>query len=330
MKRIFIEALALGMIGTALVAAVVVPLRVEASRRAARDRAASVVELTGVMAQGLWTDEVVVGANVWRRDFRHARPVLAVGKTTRLRLASADVVHTFSAPELGIDPVEIYPGKVVELLVTPRVPGVFEYYCTTVCGKAHFAMRGFFEVTAAGVAKQVSPARPGAAYWLAAEPPAAAGIASRGQWLFRQQGCVTCHGEEGAAGVPNPNSMNARVPIISDLARRNFLFTSADAEAFARLLTTHPRLADVTEAPQVPLFPVVKQQYLATLNLVREGRRSSRLDPAGPRPPLDMPAWGARLPDHDIEAILTYLLTQGASGGSAERPPPGPTNRKGD
>ncbi|MCM2276310.1 MAG: c-type cytochrome [Candidatus Didemnitutus sp.] len=329
MKRFSIEGLAIAMIGAALVAAVVVPLRIEAFRRAARDRAASVVELTGVMAQGVWTDEIVVGGNAWRGDFRHARPVLAVGKTTRLRLTSADVVHTFSAPELGIDPVEVYPGKVVELLVTPKMPGLFEYYCTTVCGKAHFAMRGFFEVMGAGLAKKAPP-QPGAAYWLTAEPPAAAGTAARGQWLFRQQGCVTCHGEEGAAGVPNPNSMNARVPIISDLARRNFLFTSADAEAFARLLTLHPRLEGVTEAPRVPLFPVVKRQYLATLSLVREGRRSSRLDPAGPRPPLDMPAWGARLADEDLEAILTYLLTQGASPASAERPATGPHILKGD
>lgn len=330
MKKIVIEALAVGMIGTGLVAAVVVPLRVEASRRAARDRTASVVELTGVMAQGVWTDEVVAGGNAWRRDFRKARPVLAVGTTTRLRLASADVVHTFSAPELGIDPVEIDPGKVVELLVTPKVSGVFEYYCTTVCGKAHFAMRGFFEVTGPGLPKKGPPERPGKAYWLAPEPPATAGPAARGQWLFRQQGCVTCHGEGGTAGVPNPNSMNARVPSISDLARRTFLFTSADAEAFARLLTTHPRLADVTEAPQVPLFPVVKRQYLATLSLVHEGRRSSRLDPAGPRPPLDMPAWGARLPDEDIEAILTYLLTHGASVTSRARLAPAPAIPKGD
>ena len=330
MKKILLETLAIGMIGIALVAAVVVPLRVEASRRAARDRSSSVIELTGVMAQGVWTDEIVAGGNAWRRDFRHARPALAVGKTTLLRLTSADVVHTFSAPELGVDRVEVYPGKVVELLVTPKRPGVFEYYCTTVCGKAHFAMRGFFEVTGAGLAKQASPARPGTAYWLASEPPAAAGTAARGRWLFNQQGCVTCHGEEGTAGVPNPNSMNARVPIISDLARRNFLFTSADAEAFARLLTLHPRLEGVTEAPRVPLFPVVKRQYLATLSLVREGRRSSRLDPAGPRPPLDMPAWGARLRDEDIEAILTYLLTHDASAASAERRVTGPTNHKGD
>ena len=330
MKRVVIEALALGMVAAALASAVVIPLRVEASRRAGRESAAPLIELTGVMAQGIWTDERVTGGNVWRRDFRSARPVLAVGKPMRLRLASADVVHTFYAPELGIDPIEIYPGKVVELLVTPKAPGVFQYYCTTVCGKAHFAMRGFFEVTEDGLVKQARPPRPDTAYWLAPEPPAAAGIAARGEWLFRQQGCVTCHGERGSAGVRNPNSMNAKVPIISDLARRTFLFTSADAEAFVRLVTDHPGLADVAEAPQVPLFPVVKRQYLATLSLVRGGRRSSRLDPDGPRPPLDMPAWGARLPDRDLEAILTYLLTQGPSAASPEPRATGPTIHKGD
>lgn len=329
MKGLVIDALALGMVATALVGAVVIPLRVEASRRAVRESAAPVIELTGVMAQGVWTGERVTGGNVWRRDFRSARPVLAVGKPTKLRLASADVVHTFSAPELGIDRVEIYPGKVVELLVTPKTTGLFQYYCTTVCGQAHFAMRGFVEVTEDGRVKQERPAEP-EAYWLEPEPPAAAGIAARGEWLFRQQGCVTCHGERGSAGIPNPNSMNAKVPIIADLARRTFLFTSADADAFARLVADHPGLTDVSEAPQVPLFPVVKRQYLATLSLVRGGRRSSRLDPAGPRPPLDMPAWGARLLDRDLEAILTYLLTQGPSAASPEPRATGPTIRKGD
>jgi len=330
MKRLVIDAVALGMVAAALVSAVVIPLRVEASRRASRESAAPVIELTAVMAQGVWTDERVTGANSWRSDFRIARPVLVAGKPAKLRLASADVVHTFSSPELGIDPVEIDPGKVVELLVMPKATGVFRYYCTTVCGKAHFAMRGFFEVAEDGRVKQARPPEPQEAYWLAPEPPVAAGIQARGEWLFRQQGCVTCHGERGAAGVPNPNSMNAKVPVISDLARRTFLFTRADADAFTRLVAGHPGLTDVAEASQVPLFAVVKRQYLTTLNLVRGGRRSSRLDPGGPRPPLDMPAWGARLPDSDIEAILTYLLTQGPSAAPADRLATGPTIHKGD
>ena len=331
MRKNILESLAAGAIAIALVAAVAVPLQVEASRRHSRAREIPTIELTGVMGQGVWTDEAVTAGTSWRRDFRRATPVLRVGQTTRLRLASADVVHAFSAPELGIDPIEVYPGKTVEILVTPREAGKFEYYCTTVCGEPHFGMRGFVEVAPSGAADGAPPPRrPGAGYWLTPEPAPGADAVARGAWLYRQQGCVTCHGDGGAGGVPNPNSMNATVPELADLGRRTFLFTAADADALVAVLASGQPLQGVSEAPAVPLFPVVKRQYLATRELVRDGRRSSRLDVEGPRPPLDMPAWGARLSTDEIDAILAYLLTLGRGKTAAVETAPGPYSVEGD
>jgi hypothetical protein len=59
----------------------------------------------------------------------------------------------------------------------------------------------------------------------------------------------------------------------------------------------------------VPLFPVVRQQFEAMRELVRNGRQAVQLDPEGPSPPLDMPAWHPRLADREIDEILVYLLT---------------------
>lgn len=312
MKR-FVETVAALALLASLVAAVAVPLRLEASRRQARDGEPRTIELTGLMDQGVWTDEVVSAAAAWRRDFRPAQPVLRAGETVRLRLASADVVHAFAAPELGVERVEVYPGEIVEILVTPREAGIFEYYCTTVCGDAHFGMRGFVEVVAddGGPPRSVVPSRPGDGYWLAPEPPASADRNAHGAWLYRRQGCVTCHGEAGAGGVPNPGSMNALVPALANLRERMFLFEEADVEAFLAVLDGAAPLEAVQDAVAVPLFAAVKDRYLATRRLVREGRTSVRLDPAAPRPPLDMPAWEARLPESDVDAILVYLLTPG-------------------
>lgn len=328
MKRTLIETAAVAVVLLGTTTAVVLPLRVEAHRRDQREAATRTIELTGVMAQGLWTDEAVRAA-AWRHDFRRARPRLRVGETVRLRLASADVIHSFAAPELGIEPVEVYPGEIAEVTITPDEPGVFEYYCTTVCGEAHFAMRGFLEVVpAAGGEPGPLPERPGEGYWHEEAPPPGADRVVRGSWLYRQQGCVTCHGEEGAGGVPNPGSMNPVVPPLDDLAHRTFLFTPPDVAAFADVVGREPPLEALPEAAEVPLFPIVKKQYLATRRLVRDGRASAPLDVSSPRPPLDMPAWGARLPDDEIDAILVYLLSRGGGG---RIPPAGSTpSPKGD
>jgi mono/diheme cytochrome c family protein len=267
------------------------------------------VTLTAIMAQGIWTDEEVTAANSWRRDFRVARPVLRRGETVRLRLASADVVHSFAAPGLGIERTEVYPGRVVDVVVTPGEARTFEYYCTTVCGEAHFAMRGFLRVVDEGQLSEALPVRPGGRYWQATAPTGNGAPSAIGAWHFRQKGCVTCHGEGGRGGVPNPNSMNEVVPELATLARRTFLFTRADVAAFRELLASGTQLDRVQAVPDVSLFTSVKTQYLALRQLVREGRRSAKLQPSGPRPPLDMPAWESRLTDEEIDKILAYLLS---------------------
>lgn len=323
------ELLAAAAVLASLAAAVAAPLLFEEARQRAHAAETPTVTLTALMDQGIWTDREVGAASAWRDDFPPARPSLRLGETVRLRLASADVVHSFALPALGIDPVEVYPGKAVEILVTPREAGVFEYYCTKVCGPAHFAMRGFLTVLPAdGEERPPVPRRPGAAYWRAPPPPAGAGTLELGAWLYRRRGCVTCHGEAGAGGVPNPNSMNPEVPALAGLDRRSFLFTAEDAAAFVSLLRSRPDLDAVAAAPEIPLFPVVRRQYLATRALVAGGRRSVRLDAAGPRPALDMPAWGDRLTDREIDAILSYLLT--LNGRTGDGAPPATDSPKGD
>ncbi len=267
------------------------------------------VTLTAIMAQGIWTDEDVTAVNSWRRDFRVARPVLRRGETIRLRLMSADVVHSFSMPALGIEPAEVYPGRVFDVVVTPGEAGAFEYYCTTVCGEAHFAMRGFVRVVDEGHPLEALPAPAGGRYWQATAPNGDGAPSAVGAWHFRQKGCVTCHGEAGRGGIPNPNSMNAVVPELATLARRTFLFTPADVAAFRGLLAAGTPLDRVQGAPDVPLFTSVRTQYVALRQLVREGRRSAKLQPSGPRPPLDMPAWESRLTDEEIDKLLAYLLS---------------------
>jgi len=280
-----------------------------ASREAPQDDwPVRTISLTGVMAQGIWTDEEVTAWNSWRTDFREARPSLRAGELVRFRLQSADVVHSFALPALGIDPVEVYPGRITEITVHAERSGAFAYYCTPVCGEAHFAMRGILQVT-----DELEPTPPlpplppqaHAGYWQTPHPGNGAGPVALGAWRYRQAGCIACHGAGGRGGVVNPNSMNALVPELAGLARKTQLFTRRDVVLFREALLGPPRPAE----PGARLR-MQRQQYQTFRDLVRDGRRSVRLDPSGPRPPLDMPAWGSRITPVQVDQILAYLLDQ--------------------
>ena len=314
---------AIGLCGALVVSA--------AFRKQPQHTRSRTIALTAVSAQGVWTEEAVVAGNAWRRDFVPASPVLRTGETVRIRLESPDVVHSFAIPELGIDPVEVHPGRTTWLTVTPERQGVFTYYCTVVCGERHFAMQGLLQVTDDGAPADSPPAptRPGGEYWLTAPPRASVAQVPRGAALYRRSGCVTCHGEAGQGGVRNPNSMNATVPELATLARRTFLFSAADVAAFRAALDGPVPLG--TAPPGLPLYRAVKTQYLATRHLVRDGRSSTKLDAGGPRPPLDMPAWGTRLTDSEIDAILAYLFDLGGPEPQADALSlPSRTHSKGD
>ncbi len=109
-----------------------------------------VIELTAVRADGVWTEERVQGWNYWRRTFRPATITLREGEEVVLRLTSADVTHSFSAPQLGVGPVEVEPGHVVEVRLKGTRPGKFMYMCTVTCGDRHFFMHGPIQVIARG------------------------------------------------------------------------------------------------------------------------------------------------------------------------------------
>lgn len=270
---------------------------------------AQVVELTGVASTGTWTDEKVTGSNYWRRDFRSARPVLRAGEPTLLRLKSADVMHAFYSPELGIDPVEVYPGHVVEVLVTPRKEGVFGYYCPTMCGDPHFGMRGVLIVQGSdGSVPEHETAPDYGRYWLEPPPPEGAAIEERGAWLFRQKGCQTCHGVQGRGGIQNWNYVKETVPALDGLSSRMFLRRQKDLDKVISLLEEGVPLEKMEDDPPFRAFPRFLAQYESVRKVVKDGNEAGRKDPEGPMPPLSMPAWGQRLTDRDIDALLAYLL----------------------
>ncbi len=289
-----------------IVAFTVVPLSLETH---GVPKGTDVITLTALAATGTWTDEAVDGENYWNRTFRPARPVLRVGAPVLLRLKSADVIHNFSCPDLRLGPVDVWPGHVVELKFTPPAAGVFPYYCTMVCGDAHFGMRGQFVAVTDGA--PVPPPLPSLGeFWKTPAPPAGASRVEHGKWLFQERGCFACHGEGGKGGVANPNYLKDTVPALNTLAERMKLEEPEDAQAIIAQLEKGAPLSSLSSAPPMRRFNVVLAQYDAIRDVIRKGSPSGMKDPAGPPPPLVMPAWGPRLTDFDIDAIIAWLLTQ--------------------
>ena len=125
---------------------------------------------------------------------------LPLGEPVQFRLESPDVIHSFWIPSLG-GKIDMIPGRVTRLALTPTKAGLFRGACAEYCGTAHALMS--FDVVvlpkeefARWLAHQQTPALP------PAEP-----LAARGQELFLATGCGACHTIRGtpANGVVGPD-----------------------------------------------------------------------------------------------------------------------------
>ena len=104
-----------------------------------------------------------------------------VGQTIRLRLSSADVIHSFFVPALRLKK-DAVPGMHNTAWFTATQTGTYHLLCAEYCGANHSRMRG--EVI---VMRQADYQR-----WLTREGHEVGPEAS-GKQLFRSYGCSGCH-----------------------------------------------------------------------------------------------------------------------------------------
>jgi cytochrome c oxidase subunit 2 len=152
----------------------------------------------------------VVGEQWWwrvRYEPPAAAPVvlaneirLPIGEPVEFRLESPDVIHSFWIPSLA-GKIDMIPGRVTRLALTPTKTGIFRGACAEYCGTAH-ALMSFYIVV---------DQKPAFQRWLAdQQAPALEPIESaavRGRELFFANGCNACHTIRGtsAAGVIGPD-----------------------------------------------------------------------------------------------------------------------------
>lgn len=108
--------------------------------------------LAGGMPLFYWTRTPLIHARMaenggWTPDIIKAK----VGKPLELRLTSDDVMHGFAVGQMGMEAVDVEPGKVTDIILTFDKPGTYTFFCTRWCGVNHWRMRGTIEVSGANV-----------------------------------------------------------------------------------------------------------------------------------------------------------------------------------
>jgi len=67
------------------------------------------------------------------------RLILSTNETIRFLITAADVLHSFSVPELGLK-VDAVPGRLNQLLSFINRPGIYYGQCSELCGVNHAFM----------------------------------------------------------------------------------------------------------------------------------------------------------------------------------------------
>jgi cytochrome c oxidase subunit 2 len=115
---------------------------------------------------------------------------LPIGKPVKVLLRSKDVLHNFTVPQFRVK-MDLVPGMITYLWLTPTRTGEFEILCEELCGLGHFAMRGRVVVDDASAYES----------WLAQQPTYSqietrpAPSVAAGQAAFAV--CSACHGVNG-------------------------------------------------------------------------------------------------------------------------------------
>lgn len=288
-----------------LAAVAVLPFQYE-KHRSASTATERTVTLTGYAPTGIWTADEVTGANYWKGGFKPYLLQLKKGESVRLILRSADVVHRFYLPELGVGPIVLVPGHTEEVHIKADHEGTYTYYCTAMCGECHFPMKGVVYV-GEGIAPE--DAHSLCDYLHPAVEPPGLGIVDRGRFWFQSKGCYNCHGEEGKGGIVNFNYAKGTVPALNTLADRMFLSSKDDVEAFTKVLDQPGDVSKTSPAPALSNWSLVSAQYQAVTKTIQGGSPAAKADPALPDPPLSMPSWKEKLNQGQINSIVAYLIS---------------------
>jgi plastocyanin/mono/diheme cytochrome c family protein len=309
MREILFSVLAVA----AVVGAFTLPFWYEHQRQEESSKARTIV-LTGVAPQGIWTQDEVTGANYSKGGFKPAQIRLEAGEQVHLVLRSADVVHSFYMPQLGIGPIQLIPGHTEVVNFKADKEGIYPFYCTSVCGNCHFHMLNMRGLVAIGKELPGGDApsldEPLCHVNISSDMPTFSDVTQKGHYLFQTRGCVTCHGADGVGGVPNFNYARGTVPALNSLATKISLGSKDEVEAFTKALGQNEELSKDKPVPGISNWLLTFAQYQSVVKTIEGGSPPLKADPNGPEPPLFMPSWKEILSGDQINSIIAFLVSE--------------------
>ena len=178
---------------------------------------------------------------------------IPVGAPVQFHLHSPDVVHSFWIPSLG-GKVDMIPGRVTRLVLTPTRTGTFRGVCAEYCGTSHALMAFSVAVLEAEDFNR----------WLAAQAmPALAPVserAIRGRDAFLEHGCGACHRIRGTAadGIIGPDltHVGSRMSLAAGILPNT-------VDAFVRWLRHTDKVKPGVHMPVFAMLPDAELQALA-------------------------------------------------------------------
>src|SRR5215813_2560797 len=156
------------------------------------------MEIYGVGKQWMWKFQHPGG----QREINALH--VPTGRPVKVTLISQDVIHDFFVPAFRTK-IDVLPNRYTYVWFTPTNVGTYRLFCSQYCGTNHSAMVG--EVT---VMKPEDYAQ-----WLASGK-AEGSLASQGEKLFQEFGCVTCHRADSGARGPNLLGLYGRPVRLTD------------------------------------------------------------------------------------------------------------------
>src|SRR6202158_6331587 len=233
------------------------------------------------------TLNIYVVGKQWMWKFQHLdgqREInelhVPVGRPVKLIMTSEDVIHDLFVPAFRVK-ADVLPGRYTTLWFQATKPGRFRLVCSQYCGTRHSGMTG--EVVVMEPTEYQT--------WLSGGA-AEGSLASRGEKLFADLACNSCHRPDAAG----------RGPVLVGLFGKTVTTQSGDRvtvdEAYVRGSILHPS-AKIAAGyqPIMPTFQglVSEEQLLQLIEYVKSLKAqpeipTARPVPAGPAPGEAIPA----------------------------------------
>jgi len=205
--------------------------------------------------------EIYVVAKQWMWKFQHPdgqREInelhVPAGRRIKLILATEDVIHAFYVPAFRIKN-DVVPGRYNTTWFEATQPGRYHLFCAEYCGTNHSGMGGWVQV--------MDPADYQA--WLSGGA-AEGSMASRGQKLFQDLACNTCHRSDA----------QGRGPVLEGLFGKTVQLETGETvvanESYIRESILNPRAKVVAGfQPIMPTFQgqVTEEQVLQLIAYIK-------------------------------------------------------------